>query len=79
MASYKTQFNMIHLINNHRYPKRTKHINVRYYRIRHWVIVKKIIDLVKISTKENPADMMIKTNPMEKFRDSLNFINVLQR
>ena len=34
----------------------------------------KLIDLVKISTKKNPADMMTKTIPVEKFRAFLNFI-----
>ena len=33
-----------------------------------------MIDLVKISTKKNPADMMTKTIPVEKFRASLNSI-----
>jgi len=39
----------------------------------------KVIDLLKISTKKNPADMMMKTILVEKFRASLNFIKVLQR
>jgi len=38
----------------------------------------KVIDLVKISTKKNPADMMTKTIPV-KFRASLNFIKIIQR
>ena len=48
---------VIHLAKDHRYHKRTKHINVRYHQ---WVVHKKVIDLVKISTKNNPADMMTK-------------------
>ena len=47
--------------------------------IRQWVVVKNIIDLIKISTKKNSADMMTKIIPMEKFRAVMNFINVLQR
>jgi len=58
------------------YHKRTKYIDVR---ICHWVVVEKVIDLVKINTKKNPTDMMTKTITVEKFRASLNFINVLQR
>ena len=58
------------------YYNRTKHIDVRYHMIHHWVIVENVIDLVKIS---NLVDMMTKTIPMEKFRVSLNFINILQR
>jgi len=71
--------NAIHLAKDHRYHKRTKHIDVRYHKIRQWVVDDKVIDLVKISTKKNPADMMTKTIPVEKFRASLNFIKVLQR
>ena len=45
--------------------------------IRYWVVVENIIDLVKIDTKKNPIDMMATTIPVEKFRASLNFINIL--
>jgi len=69
----------IHLAKNHMYHKPTKHIDVRYHKIRYWIVVKKVINLIKISTKKNPADMMTMTIPVEKFRASLNFINVLQR
>jgi len=69
----------IHLAKDYRYHKRTKHIDVRYHKIRQWVVDNKVIDLVKISTKKNPADMMTKTIPMEKFRTSLNFIKALNR
>ena len=61
------------------YHKRTKHIDVRYHKIRQWVVDDKVIDLIKISTKKNTADMMTKTILIEKFRASLNFIKVLQR
>jgi len=69
----------IHLAKDHMYHKRTKHIDVRFHKIRQWVVDDKVIDLAKISTKKNPADMMIKTILVEKFRASLNFIKVLQR
>jgi len=39
----------------------------------------KVIDLVKINMKKNPADIMTKTILVEKFRASLNFIKALQR
>ena len=38
-----------------------------------------MIDLVKINTKKNLADIITKTILAEKFRPSLNFIKVLQR
>ena len=79
-VSYRIQFGFITtaLAKDHRYHKRTKHIAVRFHKIRQWVIDDKVIDLVKISTKKNPADMMTKTIPVEKFRTSLNFIMILQ-
>jgi len=50
---------------------------VRFHKIRQWVVDDKVIDLVKISTKKSPADMMTKTIPVEKFKASLNFIGLL--
>ena len=70
---------MIHLAKNHRYHKRTKHINVRYHKIRPWVVDDKVIDFVKISMKKNPTDMITKTISVEKFRASMNFIKILKR
>ena len=69
----------IHLAKVHRHHKRMKHIDVRYHKICQWVVDDKVIDLVKISTKKNLADIMTKIIPVEKFRASLNFIKVLQR
>ena len=69
----------IHLAKDHKHYKRTKYINVRYHKTRHWVVDHKVIDLVKISMKKNIANMMTKTILVEKFRASLNFIKVLQR
>jgi len=51
---------------------------VRYYNIRQWVVDDKVIDLVKINMKKNPADMMTKTIPVEKLRAFLNFIKILK-
>ena len=70
---------MIHLAKDNRYHKQIKHIDMRYHKIRQWVVDDKMINLVKISTKKNPANMMTKTIPVKKFRVSLNFIKILQR
>ena len=67
----------IHLAKNHKYYKRTKHIDVRYHKICQWVVDDKLIDLVKINMKKNPAYMMTKTISVDKFRVPLNFIKVL--
>ena len=71
--------NAIHLAKDHRYHKRTKHIDVRYHKICQWVVDDKVIDLVKTSTEKNLTDMMMKTILMENFKASLNVIKVLQR
>jgi len=68
----------IHLVMDHMYHKWTKHTDVRYHKIRQWVVDNKVVDLVKISTKKNPVDMMTKTIPVKKFRASLNFIKVFK-
>ena len=85
LVSYMIQFGFIvtarvaiHLAKDHRYHKRTKHIDMRYHKIRQWVVDDKVIDLVKINMKKNPADMMTKTI-LVKFRASLTFIKVLQK
>ena len=70
---------VIHLVKNHIYYKLMKHIAVRYHKIRQWVMDDKVIDLVNVSMKKNPADMMTKTILVEKFRVFLNLIKVLQR
>ena len=70
---------MIHFTKDHKYHKQIKHIDVRYHMIRQWVAVNKVIDLIKISTKMNPSDIITKTIPLKKFKVSLNFIKVLQR
>ena len=48
---------VIHLAKDHKYHKKTKHIDVRYHKIGQWVVDDKMIDLVKISMKKNLADM----------------------
>jgi len=70
--------NAICLVKGYRYHKRTKHIDVRDHKIRQWFMDDKLIDLMKIRTKKNPADLMTKIISVEKFKASLNFIKVLQ-
>ena len=67
----------IYLFKEYRYHNRTKHIDVRYHKIRQWVVDDKVIDLVQTSTKKNLADIMTKTILLEKFRASLNFLQIL--
>ena len=68
----------IHLAKDHRFHKRTKHIDMRYHRVRQWLSNDKVIVLEKISMKGNPTDLMMKTIQVKKFRLSLDFLHVIQ-
>ena len=50
--------NVINLAKDHRYLKQMEYIDVRYHKIRQWVMDDKMIDLVKINTKKNLADIV---------------------
>ncbi|GKV31442.1 hypothetical protein SLEP1_g40128 [Rubroshorea leprosula] len=65
----------IHLTKNTMYHKRTKHIQVRYHFV--WEVISNGDVLVeKISTDENPADMMTKQVSGIKFKHCLDLISV---
>ena len=53
------------LSKNSMYHSRTKHIDVRYHWIRE-VMDQQLLKLVKIHTKENPADIMTKVVTRDK-------------
>jgi len=55
----------IHLSKNSAYHSRSKHIDVRYHWIRD-VLENKLLQIEKIHTNENEADMMTKPLPKEK-------------
>ncbi|KAI5342048.1 hypothetical protein L3X38_009923 [Prunus dulcis] len=56
---------------------RTKHIDVRYHRVRE-VVVEGEIRLKKIATKENPIDMLTKVVDASKFKHRLDLEYVKQ-
>ena len=56
--------------------KKTKHIDIRAHFIRD-VISEGAIEMLKIATAENPADMMTKTIPAVKFKHCLDLIGVI--
>ena len=57
----------IHLAKNSSFHSRTKHIDVRYLWIRE-VVSSKLLQLEKIHTDHNGADMMTKVLPKEKLQ-----------
>ena len=65
----------IHLAKNQVYCARSKHIAVRYPKIREWVSSGDI-SLSKILTSENASDMLTKPVPTNKFKHCLDLIDV---
>ncbi|RVW53628.1 Retrovirus-related Pol polyprotein from transposon TNT 1-94 [Vitis vinifera] len=63
------------LAKNPVYHERTKHINVRLNFIRD-VIEEKLFSIEKVATEVNPADMLTKPITTEKFKHSLDLVNV---
>ena len=63
----------IHLTKNQMHHERTKHIDIRYHFLREKV-AEGSVTVRKIATTENPADMLTKSLPLDKFRHCLNLI-----
>ncbi|KAG8478904.1 hypothetical protein CXB51_028750 [Gossypium anomalum] len=61
----------IFLTKDQMFHERTKHIDVRYHFV-HDIIARGDIVVSKISTHENPADMMTKSLPITKFEHCLD-------
>lgn len=66
----------IYLAKNQVHHARTKHIDVRFHFVRE-IIEEGDILLVKIDTKENPADMLTKVVSGVKFKHCLDLIQIL--
>lgn len=66
----------IQLSKNPKYHERTKHVDVRLHFIRD-EISKGVVNVIKIPTEVNPADMLTKPLPAIKFKDSLSLIGVV--
>ncbi|KAL0451880.1 UNVERIFIED_CONTAM: Retrovirus-related Pol polyprotein from transposon TNT 1-94 [Sesamum latifolium] len=65
----------IYLAKNQMYHARTKHIDVRYHKIRE-LIASGDIMLRKVHTSENAADMLTKPLTVDKFNHCLDLLNV---
>uniref|UniRef100_A0A2N9EGT6 CCHC-type domain-containing protein n=1 Tax=Fagus sylvatica TaxID=28930 RepID=A0A2N9EGT6_FAGSY len=65
----------IYLAKNQVYHARTKHIDVRFHKIRELIVTGDII-LKKVHTSENAADMLTKPVTTTKFKHCLDLVNV---
>uniref|UniRef100_A0A2N9GG47 CCHC-type domain-containing protein n=1 Tax=Fagus sylvatica TaxID=28930 RepID=A0A2N9GG47_FAGSY len=65
----------IYLAKNQVYHARTKHIDVRFHKIRELIVTGDIV-LEKVHTLENAADMLTKPVTTTKFKHYLDLVNV---
>ena len=65
----------IQLNKNPKYHERTKHIDVRLHFVRD-EIANGVVNVFKVPTQTNLADILTKAVPAVKFRNSLNLISV---
>ncbi|KAL0447562.1 UNVERIFIED_CONTAM: Retrovirus-related Pol polyprotein from transposon TNT 1-94 [Sesamum latifolium] len=65
----------IYLAKNQVYHARTKHIDVRYYKIREFIASREIL-LQKVHTSENAADILTKPLTIDKFNHCLDLLSV---
>lgn len=67
----------IHLSKNAMFREITKHIDVRLHFVRE-VISKQLVKVKKINTTINHADMLTKVIPVNKLKDALSLLKVLE-
>ncbi|CAA7015794.1 unnamed protein product [Microthlaspi erraticum] len=63
------------LSKNRVFHERTKHMAVKYNFIRD-IIEEGTVEVVKIHTSRNPADILTKVVPVSKFREALDLLRV---
>ena len=67
----------IYLAKNQVYHARTKHIDVRFHKIKKLITFGQIL-LQKIHTSENAADILTKPVTSDKFKHCLDLLNVVK-
>ena len=65
----------INLMKNIMYHRRTIHIDIRLYFIRD-IIVEGKVEVVKIATKVNSADVLTKVVHVDKFKQAWSLLNM---
>uniref|UniRef100_A0A2N9FGL6 CCHC-type domain-containing protein n=1 Tax=Fagus sylvatica TaxID=28930 RepID=A0A2N9FGL6_FAGSY len=68
----------IYLAKNQVYHARTKHIDVRFHKIRELIVTGDIV-LEKVHTSENAADMLTKPVTTAKFKHCLDLVNKMHQ
>lgn len=65
----------IHLVKHQAFHERSKHIDVRLHFVRDKV-EQRVVEVVKVSTQENAADMLTKALPVSKFRYCMGLVSL---
>ncbi|GAB2268189.1 hypothetical protein Dimus_038699 [Dionaea muscipula] len=65
----------IHLCKNPVHHERTKHVDVKYHFVRD-ILSTGILEIAKVPTENNPADMGTKVVTVNKFRNCLNLLHI---
>ncbi|KAH9648407.1 hypothetical protein KPL70_025572 [Citrus sinensis] len=68
----------IQLSKNPKYHERTKHVDIRLHFIRD-EIAQQVVNVIKIASECNPADMLTKPLPSVKFKEPLNLIGMVSQ
>ena len=66
---------MIALTKNQVFHARTKHVDIRFHRIRDWIISGEV-SIEKVHTDENASDMLTKPVTKDKFEHCLSLLNL---
>ena len=66
----------IYLTKDQMFHERTKHIDIKYHYVRH-VVAEGKLKVYKISTHDNPADMMTKHVPVAKFELCSSLVGII--
>jgi hypothetical protein len=67
----------IYLMKDQMFYERTKHIDIKYHFVRD-VIEEGKLKVCKISTHDNPADMMTKSVPVAKFELCSSLVGLIE-
>ena len=65
----------VYLTKNNVFHKRTKHVDVRLHFIRD-IIASGRVEIKKIATEVNPANILTKVIPVEKLRQALSLLSL---
>ncbi|XP_031285016.1 secreted RxLR effector protein 161-like [Pistacia vera] len=72
---YSNSQSVILLSKNPIYHERTKHVDVRFHFVRD-LVTQRVVELKKVTTEENPADMGTKVITLAKFKHCLKLLSV---